>query len=738
LERLRKLPESERKLAATAARNDREGRELALELAALPLWSGDFEALTAAPVPDVAMLDRFLQAHQALGQRRQRLEGQQDDARREHATLLRRLDELDAEGLVPTMEALGEARRARDRAWRLLRRRCVEGQAAMEADEAGAGDSAAAADRYEELVRRADDIVDRRARETDRVVDFRKTIASRLDLERRLEEIGARLATVAAEEERLDAGWRELWRPAGVDPLSPPEMAGWIEGRRLLLAARRDLARKRADQEEEALAVAASRAALERLAIDIGCHVDAGIGSEVLLDRVEAVIIVRERAWEEELGRQGRAALAREALEQARQTQEHARGASETWKNAWRAALQQAGLRGDLSIEAGETACGLLAKAAGHLEKLATAEHRIQTMRRDRSVFGDGVRDLTRRLGGGSDDGDPVVESRVLEARLREAQRVETERARLEEACVLERDNVVSATRELKEVGAALVAMRAEIGASEAADVPGILERARRRSDCRKELRQSRERLRGVGDGLDEAALRREAADMAPDEVMALLDEAKRTQAGLNDELVAASERRSQARARLTELERRTGADEAAQAAADAMASLGEAAANWAHLRTTSLLLKAAVDRYRERQQHPMLEAAGRYLARLTRGSFSGFAIEYDEKDAPRLAAQRADTGAPVPVSGLSEGTRDQLWLALRLAAIERHAAANESLPFVGDDVFVNFDDERTVAGLEALADLGASCQVLLFTHHRHVLDLAAGSLGTRMAAVEL
>jgi len=168
------------------------------------------------------------------------------------------------------------------------------------------------------------------------------------------------------------------------------------------------------------------------------------------------------------------------------------------------------------------------------------------------------------------------------------------------------------------------------------------------------------------------------------------------------------------------------------------MASLGEATANWARLRATSLLLKAAVDRYREQQQHPMLAAAGRYLARLTRGSFSGFTIEYDDKDAPRLAAQRADTGAPVPVSGLSEGTRDQLWLALRLAAIERHAAANEPLPFVGDDVFVNFDDERTVAGLEALADLGASCQVLLFTHHRHVLDLATRSLGTRMAAVAL
>jgi chromosome segregation protein len=125
-------------------------------------------------------------------------------------------------------------------------------------------------------------------------------------------------------------------------------------------------------------------------------------------------------------------------------------------------------------------------------------------------------------------------------------------------------------------------------------------------------------------------------------------------------------------------------------------------------------------------------------LARLTRGSLAGFTVDFDDRDAPRLAARRAGTGLPVPVSGLSEGTRDQLWLALRLAAVERHAAAGEPLPFVGDDVFVNFDDERTIASLEALADLGAGCQVLLFTHHRHVVDLARDSIGPRMALVEI
>ncbi|HUV57760.1 MAG TPA: hypothetical protein VMV96_03020, partial [Acidimicrobiales bacterium] len=46
-------------------------------------------------------------------------------------------------------------------------------------------------------------------------------------------------------------------------------------------------------------------------------------------------------------------------------------------------------------------------------------------------------------------------------------------------------------------------------------------------------------------------------------------------------------------------------------------------------------------------------------------------------------------------------------------------------MPVVLDDVLVNFDDNRARAALRCLATLAESGQVLLFTHHRHVLSLA-------------
>ena len=45
-------------------------------------------------------------------------------------------------------------------------------------------------------------------------------------------------------------------------------------------------------------------------------------------------------------------------------------------------------------------------------------------------------------------------------------------------------------------------------------------------------------------------------------------------------------------------------------------------------------------------------------------------------------------------VEGLSEGARDQLFLSLRLALLERRAG--EPLPFIGDDMLASFDDART------------------------------------------
>jgi uncharacterized protein YhaN len=74
----------------------------------------------------------------------------------------------------------------------------------------------------------------------------------------------------------------------------------------------------------------------------------------------------------------------------------------------------------------------------------------------------------------------------------------------------------------------------------------------------------------------------------------------------------------------------------------------------------------------------------------------------------------------------MSEGTRAQLYLSLRLATLEQqHSAHSEPMPLVVDDILIGFDDKRTRVGLDVLAEVAQKTQVLLFTHHHRVLDLA-------------
>jgi uncharacterized protein YhaN len=77
----------------------------------------------------------------------------------------------------------------------------------------------------------------------------------------------------------------------------------------------------------------------------------------------------------------------------------------------------------------------------------------------------------------------------------------------------------------------------------------------------------------------------------------------------------------------------------------------------------------------------------------------------------------------------MSNGSHDQLYLALRLASLESWLHAHEPIPFVVDDVLLNFDDRRALAALRAIADLSQQTQVLFFTHHRHLVDLAGANL---------
>ena len=145
---------------------------------------------------------------------------------------------------------------------------------------------------------------------------------------------------------------------------------------------------------------------------------------------------------------------------------------------------------------------------------------------------------------------------------------------------------------------------------------------------------------------------------------------------------------------------------------------MGNAVERYLRIYTAARLLRYAIERYREARQGPMLGRAGgssRSLPWLVRAAGGGL----------RRAARPA-RAAPGRGAGHHRGHErrypGQLYLALRLAALELHLDQSPPMPFIADDLFINWDDDRACAGLAALARLSRKTQVIFLTHHDHLV----------------
>lgn len=150
-------------------------------------------------------------------------------------------------------------------------------------------------------------------------------------------------------------------------------------------------------------------------------------------------------------------------------------------------------------------------------------------------------------------------------------------------------------------------------------------------------------------------------------------------------------------------------------------ARLSEAVEEWQVLAVASHTLDQVRRRFERDRQPEALRLASRYLERLTLGRYLRIWTPLDE--ATLLVEEH--TGQVRRVEDLSRGTREQLYISLRLALVEAYERRGVNLPVVLDDLLVNFDNERARAAVEVLRDFaGQGHQVLLFTCHEHLARL--------------
>ena len=195
-------------------------------------------------------------------------------------------------------------------------------------------------------------------------------------------------------------------------------------------------------------------------------------------------------------------------------------------------------------------------------------------------------------------------------------------------------------------------------------------------------------------------------------------------QQALAAEIDTAREAAAAASAALTNASAGTDAADAAQRRQEAQAVLARTAQEALLLHATHALLQQALTRQASHATNPLLARISAAFRTITGGEHAGVAIEENGAD-QSVVVLDADGKGGKSLDKLSEGTCDQLYLALRIAALDDYASVAPALPLVADDVLQTSDDRRTLATLNVLLDLSAHVQVIALTHHDHIAALA-------------
>jgi len=698
--------------------------ECTVDLSRLTLWDGELEELAGLGLPNRESINRFEEDYDDLEKRGQRLEEKKEDVSDSLQDTLQRLDEITRVGAVPTETDLTHARSERDQLWHVLRRQWVDGEGvSVEVSDHHA--EGALPDVFENRLAGADDVSDRLRREADRVHALASLQARQNGAQEEANRIAKQLESTIAEKGRLDADWQELWAPCQIVPRTPREMRAWLD----VFEKLRDQVGQLNMRHQKTSELEQNRKThvqlLNQQLVDLGREGSTSAALETVLLECEAL------AQQLDESKHKRDSLDEETkdheadAESLKEEHRLAREALDAWKVQWNDWMQSFGLRMDASpaevddfIEKVRT---LFAKQ-GEAEKL-----RIRT-----NAINDDAESFRRQVEGmvatiATELGDlPADDAAIrLNSLLSENRSRQTNRQQIEE-------QIEQAKQELEDSNASIQTMTDRLDAlcvEAKCDSHNELEEAERRSAdylrIKVAIDTTEQEILETGEGVTIAELETEAEEIDPDSLPGQILELMNK---IEDELEPRRTELAETKGREEkELELMDGSDQAAVLADQAQAKLASIRSNaerYVHVKLAGKILRDQIERYRKENQGPLVKRASEHFSTLTLGSFERLMTDFNERDEPVLAGVRSN-GEQVTVEGMSSGTRDQLYLALRLASLEKYMESAEPMPFIVDDVLVDFDDARSQAALNALAELAEKTQVILFTHHAQVVDQA-------------
>ncbi len=685
------------------------------QLAALWLWQGPLEQSTTLPLPPRETVERYRGDFERLANERRLNEEQREKASEQLEKTTARIAALEARGAVPSEAELNAARSQRDTLWRQIRAAWLENAPVTNADKL--------ANAYEQAGRQADIAADQLWHNAERAA---KHAALRMERSRYMADIArldAQLDEVAGRETAQQSAWCSLWQAAGITPLPPVEMRSWLDRHASLAELTIQLRDKETTRVGLLAEIERHRERCSRLLADLDAPVATAKESLAeLLQRAEhlAADLGAVETKHSQMHRDSEKAANEIQIRQ--ETLVKCEHSLQAWRAQWGQAVRPLGLDAEAGCTEAEAMLGGLSRLFHQLDTARSDQNRIDHIGSDASQFAAEVAELVNSCAPDLAGMAPDAAAAELVNRLTKGKEARRDRDNLDARLRQLHKELEELQRDQEDAQTTLARLQTQAEV----DTPEALETAEQRSreyrDLTTRLADVEERL--LTEGLSLETLLTQAQAVDADQLPAAIAALEETSAVCDRECTRCREQVWQLRNELSAMDGRSQAADVNAEAQEALAQIKAQVETYTRLKLSALLLNREIESYRKRNQGPIMERAGAFFRRMTLNAFMDLSIGFAENDQMMLLCVRAD-GRKVPVEGLSEGTRDQLYLALRLASLERYVEQGDPPPLVVDDILINFDDQRAGATLVLLGELAEKTQVLFFTHHRRLLELA-------------
>jgi hypothetical protein len=635
------------------------------------------------------------------------------------------LEDLSSGAAVPTSDAVRSARVERDQNWLAIRHDATAKKPSL----------FSTLDGYEVLLRAADALIDKRIEGVDLLAQQKRIEIERLRLDQAHALARKAQDDALADRQAGERTWQDLWAGTGfVGEIETPElMLAWLGRKDKILEAidaRREIEAER-DQAREIFEPAWAH--LQRAGALIGVPVAASDDPEVAEQRINLAVTRSTERWTKAGQLRGTIARRNKEFQRAEEALRSAGQRLVEWRARWVTEMPTINLAPGSAPEEATAILGIWDLFAKEASRHAEAQRLLKGIREDLKSHRDAVDAVLATLGaeavanlnpGGEWHAWPAALYGALQAAKGLAQRIKT----AEENLIDARETTETATEDKSLADAACGRLRNEAYLEADEDVIVAISRSDRKRLLTIGIEIELKKLVEAGEGIAEDGLRSELAAADRDHLREAININATDRIRLDMDLEEAVRVREHALRALEQLEGREGYLAASHAARNEAAQVSTLAQRWMRLTTAGVLLDKAVESYRQTNEGPLVTRANEIFISIAGhqppDDFDKLDVDYQKPNDPRLIALRAN-GVACRVEAMSEGTRDQLWLALRIAALELRARDAEPMPFLADDLFASSDAVRTEVGIRYLAELARHTQVILFTHHDYVIDAA-------------